>query len=318
MKKLAYFLGAVALALVLGLQANATIISPPVIELDANRGDQLANTIKIKNDGETAQTYYLSVEAFKAAGEDGSPTFVADESGATQWIDFAFGNITLQPGQATTIPFTVQVPQSARSGGHYIAVFAGTQAPGSEGSGVGIAARIGTLVLVRVEGETVESARIAEFSSDSDSYGMLPVNFNVRVENNGNVHVKPLGEIVVRGMFGNEATRVKVNEEGGNVLPNSVRKFTTVWGDESQPAGFFARYAQQKEDKLFGKYTAELTLVYGSGKIAKDSIQFWVLPTERIIVDLVILIVLVFAIIWIVKQYNLWLISQYEKGKRKK
>src|SRR5690606_23491868 len=118
--------------------------------------------------------------------------------------------------------------------------------------------------------------------------------------------------------FGNEATRLKLNEEEGNVLPNSIRKFTTTWGDEAAD-GFFARYAQQKEDKLFGKYTAELTMVYGQGKVAKSEIQFWVLPWERIIVDLVLLVVIVFSLIAGIKRYNAWIIAQalYNSSKKK-
>jgi hypothetical protein len=318
MKKLTYILGVFALALTLGVNsANATIVSPPVIELEAGRGDQLANTIKIKNDGDQAESYTLSVEAFQAAGEEGQPTFVSDASGATSWVSFAFDTLTLQPGQSSTIPFTVQIPESAPAGGHYVAVFAETAAGETQSTGVGISARLGSLVLINVEGNTIESARIAEFSSDKDTYSMLPVDFNVRVENNGNTHVKPFGEIVVRGFFGNEATRLQVNADGGNVLPNSVRRFTTTWGSDEEPSGFFARYAKQKEEKLFGKYTAELSLVYGDGKVAKSDIQFWVVPAERIIVDLVILVIVVLVIIWLVKQYNKWLIEQYRKGGKK-
>jgi len=318
MKKFSLLVISAALALVLGARgAGATIVSPPTIEIDANRGDKISNTIKIKNDGATRETYYLTAEAFTATGEDGQPSFKKDGDEAVNWINFDFKSIVLQEGQATTVPFTLNIPQAARSGGHYIAVFASTTPPTVSGTGVGIAQRIGSLILVRVEGETVESARIAEFSSDKDSYGMLPAEFAVRLENNGNVHLKPLGEVVVRGMFGKEATRLKVNAEGGNVLPNSIRRFTAVWGAENDAQGFFGRYLQQKQDKLIGKYTAELTMVYGQNKVLKDEVQFWVMPWERIIVDLVLLVIAVAIIAVLVKKYNGWVITRaMEKSSR--
>jgi len=314
MKKIFYVIGVIAMAVALGGTAKATVVSPPLLELDANRGDQLANTIKLKNDGEKAETYYLSTQAFKAAGEDGKPQFTDDKSDIVSWITFAFDNITLQAGQATTIPFTLKVPATASAGGHYVAVFATTTPPAITGSGVGIQARIGSLILVRIAGETVESARIAEFSTDKDSYSMLPVNFNVRVENSGNVHLKPFGEIVVRNFWGNEATRVKVNEEGGNVLPNSLRKYTTSWGSASTAQGFWGRYMEERKDRAFGKYTAELTLAYAEGKALKSEISFWVMPVERIIVNLIILIIVVIVLVFAIRKYNEWVVEQYRNG----
>lgn len=311
MKKIFYVFGVIAMAVALGGTAKATVVSPPLLELDANRGDQLANTIKLKNDGTVAETYYLSTQAFKAAGEDGKPQFTDDKSDIVSWISFQFTNVTLQPGQAITIPFTLSVPATATAGGHYAAVFATTTPPSVEGTGVGIQARIGTLILVKIAGETVESARIAEFSTDKDSYSMLPVNFNIRVENSGNVHLKPFGEIVVRNFWGNEATRLKVNEEGGNVLPNSMRKYTTAWGSASTAEGFWARYTQERQDHAFGKYTAELTLAYAEGKALKSQISFWVVPVERIIVNLIILIILVIILVFAIRKYNEWVVVQY-------
>lgn len=311
MKKIFYVITVLAMAIALGGTAKATVISPPLIELEANRGDQLANTIKVKNDGTTAQTYYLSTQAFKAEGETGQPTFIDDTTDIVSWIKFAFDSITLQPGQTANIPFTINVPDTAASGGHYAAVFASTQPPTVTGSGVGVAARLGTLILVNVAGQTNESARIAEFSTDKDSYSMLPVDFTTRVENNGNVHIKPVGEIVVRNFWGGEATRLKLNEEGGNVLPNSIRRFDTIWGKDVKATGFFDRYKEEKNEHLFGKYTAELTMVYGEGKVAKSSVQFWVVPTERIIVDLILILLIILVLVFLIKRYNAWLITKY-------
>lgn len=319
MKKIFYVLGLFALVLTLGINsAKASIVSPPTFELEASGGDQLANTIKLKNDTAASETYYLSAEAFKASGEEGKPEFTTETDGIVSWISFAFSTITLQAGQTAAIPFTVNVPQFAKPGGYYAAVFATTTPPAVEGSGVGVSARIGSLVLVKVAGAVNESAKIAEFSTTKNSYSMLPVDFTTRVENNGGIHVKPYGEIIVRNMWGTEATRVRVNEAGGNVLPNSIRKFTSTWGVDSGATSFFQKYAQEKKEKAFGKYTAELTLGYGEGKILKSSVTFMVIPTERIIVDLIILIVIVLILIAVLRKYNEWLITNYnEKSKGK-
>ena len=47
----------------------------------------------------------------------------------------------------------------------------------------------------------------------------------MRFENKGNVHVKPVGQIEIRDIFGNKVETLAVNEEKGNVLPLSIRRF---------------------------------------------------------------------------------------------
>lgn len=307
MKKFFYVIGIIAMTAVLGGTAKAMVISPPLIELEANRGDQLANTVKLKNDGEITETYYLSTQAFRAAGEDGKPQFIADNFDIVSWISFQFDSVTLQPGQTTSIPFTLNVPKDAPPGGHYAAVFATTTPPSVGGSAVQIQARIGTLILVTVAGVRIESARIIEFSTEKDSYNVLPVNFTVRMQNNGNVHLKPTGEIIIRNFLDVETSRMKINEDEGNILPESMRKFTAIWGKSSSKTGFWENYRNECIERAFGKYTARLAMDYGNGRVLNGDVSFWVIPVERIIVNMFILLIFVTFLVLAIRKYNIWL-----------
>ncbi|MCX6743020.1 MAG: hypothetical protein NT116_02170, partial [Candidatus Parcubacteria bacterium] len=64
-----------AVGLLLPLASSAVTVSPPIIELDAAKGDVINQSIKVRNEGAAAVTYYLSAERFVAGGEAGQPAF---------------------------------------------------------------------------------------------------------------------------------------------------------------------------------------------------------------------------------------------------
>lgn len=305
--------------LVLPAAGGAVTVSPPIIEIDAARGDVINQVLKVRNESESAVTYYLTAERFIASGEEGQPQFVGEDIGLSTWMDFPVENVTVPGGETVEIPFTIAIPNFAGPGGHYAAIFLSTLPPDSAagGSQVSIAQKIGTLVLVRIAGDIKEGANISEFEAAGDTFDSLPVDFNLRVENTGNVHVKPMGTILLKNMFGSVAGQVAVNDAGGNVLPEQIRKFTPTWVKNPNAVGantFWGKYRQQKENYAFGKYNADLTLAYGTaGKVLTADTSFWVIPWNIIIVNLIILVILVVILYYGVKKYNAWLLTKYGK-----
>jgi len=305
--------------LLLPLAGNAVTVSPPIIELDAARGDVISQVLKVRNESDSATTYYITAERFVAGGEEGRPQFVGEDIGLSTWMDFPVKNVTVPGGETVEIPFTIAIPNYAGPGGHYAAIFLSTLPPDTSagGSQVAIAQKIGTLVLVRIAGDVKESANIAEFRTTADTYDSLPVDFNLRIENTGNVHVKPMGTILLKNMFGSVAGQVAVNNAGGNVLPEQIRKFNPEWVKNPNAVGatsFWGKYRQQKENYAFGKYIADLTLAYGTaGKVLTARTSFWVVPWNIIIVNLIILVILVVILYYAIKKYNAWLLAKYGK-----
>jgi len=322
-KKIIYL---VALALVCSLvvpaASNAITISPPIVELDLNKGDVVSQSIKLLNDSDVAQTYYLAVQRFIAAPSgDGTPEFIEETAslGLASWMILPYDNIKVEAKATTEIPLMIKIPANAPPGGHYAALFVGTEKPQAEGSQVGLTQRIGTLFLVRIAGNVKEAAAITQFSTDKKSYSSLPVEFTTTIANLGNVHIKPKGNIVIRNMVGRKAAVLPINPKGGNILPDSDRTFTSSWTksyeDMAKGGGFWAKYKEQRDNFAFGKYTAEVTAVYGSNKVAKATTSFWVFPIYVIVVQLIFWIIIILLIIFGFKKYNEWLISRYELGK---
>ena len=162
------------------------------------------------------------------------------------------------------------MPQDAEPGGHYAGILVGRFSPEAlEGSGtaaVTVGSVAASLVLVAVSGEVIEEGSIVEFRADKGVYEHFPVDFFIRFENTGNVHVKPQGTIeIYEGS--NKVYELQVNKASGNVLPNSIRQFDATWS----------------EGKTFGKYRAVVTLDYGTeDKTVTAELTFWVIPWKMI------------------------------------
>ena len=286
-------------------------VSPAIIEINAEKGKTYDIKIKITNTTTSDQEYFANINDFKAKDETGNPEFITDSKAPSsasivQWIQ-PIATLRLNPNQSKEIIAKMVVPANAEPGGHYGIIRFGNQ-PGTTGQvGASIAASTGPLVLVRVDGEVKESLTTADFYTQHKGkkqsfFEQGPVDFVERLTNNGNVHVKPKGDIVVTNMLGRQVGSVKVNDNNGNVLPSSTRRFE-----------------QRLENKwMFGKYTAKMTLSYGTAGGALDAMTtFWVIPYKLIALAMLIIIFIIFVLRKAVSRYKKNIIEKALKAKQK-
>jgi len=305
--------------------ALALTISPPKIELDANPGSIINQTIKLFNETEEARIFYPAVQDFTARGETGEPGFVAKEKNPyslADWIKIDIGPIALSPKERKEIQFTVQVPENAEPGGRYAGILFSTQPPEvmQGATPIAVAGKVGSLVLLRVGGEVVEFGRLVEFDTkdQKDFYTHLPIDFYIRFENLGNVHLKPQGEVKLQGLLDITATptTLLVNEAGGNALPQSIRRYDVSWTKPGvKAAGVKLSLAQELKHQwkgfAIGKFTARLNLYYGTeARQMTAEKSFWVFPWLLILVIAVVAAVLAFGLKIGIKKYNAWIIRR--------
>ncbi len=294
---------------VLAQEALSLQVSPPILEIEINPGETYSDFIKFENLSDTETlTLYPQILSFKAKGEEGAQEFIEDNSETTnfslsQWVDISTNVITLKPLERIVLPFTITVPADAEPGGRYAAILLGNQptAPGV-GSNVALGAQTGSIILAKVSGEVTENATLTQFKTGKDSYQYPPVDFEITIQNSGNVHVKPLGKIEIVNMFGKTVDEVVVNESKGNVLPESSRKFTPSW---------------ETEKFTIGKFTAKLSLEYGeqNPETLSNEISFWVLPTKEIAIGVGVLVLVILLFFVLVKTYNRMVIKKALKMK---
>ena len=301
----------------LPVSASALTISPTKIEVAADPGQQLIGEIEVFNEEAEDKTFFTSYENFEPRGETGSPYFVGGGSGLASWIQTQ-ESFTIRPGEKLVIPYTVTVPASATAGGYFAAIFFGTQPPVTgEGAEVAIGGKVGSLLLLRVNGEISESGGVLDFMTASSSrfFTGLPVSFSYRFNNTGADRVVPKGELTVKNTFGMKSAVMLINKNEGSVLPNSTRKFDLVWSEDESldaDASFFTTVWYQLTHFRFGLYRAILEASWGeSGQRATTTAWFVVLPWQLLSILAVLAVGLRFGLGF----YNRAIIARAVKSK---
>jgi len=294
--------------------AQGIQISPTLVQLNGSKGNTYNINLGVTNVTGTDLLYRTSITDFGASGETGSPhifinTKLTPASSVRTWVN-VLPEFTLVAHQARTVTAQITIPSNAEPGGHYgVIQFSGT-APTVKSTGVGLSASAGVLLLVTVAGNINEQANLASFYTSSAVNGKEnsffesgPAYLIVRIQNVGNVHVEPIGNISVTDMFGNVVASLPVNKDKSNVLPNSIRRFTG---------------AKVNKDWMFGRYTANLTLSYGThGQAITGTIYFWVIPYRLILVVLLVLATVIYILRRMIKVYNKRIIEKAKNENKK-
>jgi len=252
-------------------------VTPPLIKINISPGEVWSSSVKIVNNNPRDLQVFASVMDFKS-GQEGGIVFIRDKDSLagekfllSQWIEISSDPILIPAYQSRQVPFRINVPLDAEPGGKYATILVGT-GPATEdipGTGIRISTLVSSLILANVRGEVIEAARIREFSTEKTFYQEPEVRFTLRMENTGNVHIQPQGEIRIFNFWGKERGMISINHktEYGNVLPQSVRKWNFTW---------------QGEESLLeaGRYKAVLTLFYGNEakQTVTRTVYFWVVP----------------------------------------
>lgn len=305
-------------------KVSALTISPARIEVNADPGTTISKQITLYNEGQSAQTYYVSYSNFEAQGETGSPLFVEPKGDLGTWMD-AGRSYTLQPGETIVVPVSISVPSDAYSGGHFAVVFFGSM-PEEDGQ-VSVGAKTGTLVLLTVNGDVLEAGGLVSFNTKDKKffYNSLPVYLEYRWKNDGNDRVKPEGSVVIRNMFYIPATRMNANSVSGNILPHSTRLFSLEWikykpnKKDVVPTSFFGSYfhtvSYQWKNFALGPYIANLNLIYGThGEQSSKTTFFFVFPWQLFIIILLVFVIAFFVGKKLLKAHNRRIIKKARLG----
>ena len=282
-------------------------VSSPIYDFTIDPGENAQEIVKVRNVGETVQTFYPEVFDFKPKDETGTPDFILDAQDGSyayslaSWIKISTEGIKLEPNESAALNFNITVPANAEPGGHYAGILFGTSPPKVGGTQIAISNKVGSLLLVRVAGDAKETATVEEFSTPKDFFENGPVPFTVRVNNTGNVHVQPKGVIEIKNTFGKTVATFPVNEDSANVLPQSIRAFLDGENNINwNPSGL-----------TIGKFTATMTLAYGDpAKNLTDTVSFWIVPWKILLVLLLAIIITILLLVLIMKKYNKWIVSR--------
>ncbi len=255
-------------------QVNALSISPLRHTLVMDRGE--SNTIAITVTNEEDKTQYIQpdIDGFSIDPEKGYAVFnVKDE--AISWIKTKEGIIELEPNQTKDILFNLEIPNDALPGAHYLGLFAKKTNTENEGV-VSIGSRVGSLLFLYVSGEIQESLFRETFQTKKNININPNIDVNIELKNNGNIHVVPVGNLVIRNRKNKILETKNLNDSQQKIFPNNnfIKTFTFSnlnWKDA-------------------GKINIEMSLKYGlQEQEIHENISVWFIPKAVIVFALIII-----------------------------
>jgi hypothetical protein len=264
-------------------------VAPSVLELEANRSELIDASITVINTGEADQTYYLDTIGFQSDDDGQSPTFFEEneaDSVLANWIKFDEKELIVPAHTQAKVSFQIFVPDSAQDGGHYAAVTVATSPFDVVASnGAIIEAKTAVLVLLSVGGTEMnpKAAILDLVSLQKQGIKSLPWGeYTFRIQNQGNVHVKPTGTLSFTDMFGRTIASTPVNTSEGRVLPSSTRTYEATITSKTE--GWIQTASKQMSMFAAGPISAVLEIDYGGEeKLLMVQSDFWLIPWQLIV-----------------------------------
>ncbi len=300
-------------------------VSPVFFDFSSNPESTISDKIRIRNN--TTSPLPIKLEVKRLTGDESGDLVLRDDNSDTSlsWITFSTDKIVAKPLEWTDVPFKIDVPKEAAYGYYFAVSFTQDNTNPLAKTGVALtgAAAVPILLNVRKEGAKAD-AKILEFSTKTYINEYLPIDFLVKLENTGNIHVRPHGNIFISDGSSKDIAILNVNQSSANIIPGTKKTFDISWTD-----GFLVKEpviedGQVKLDKngksiekltinwnkltsfRIGKYTANLLLVFDNGKrdvSLESTVSFWVIPYKAIIVMVITLIIAIILIRFIIKIY---------------
>lgn len=281
---------------------NDFVVEPGKTEVFLNPGENMVKNISVTNRVNKTVRFKLSTEDFIGTSDAKQPVVLLGDTNSPYSLkDFIVPEIrefSLEFGEKITIPVTVSVPSNAEPRGYYGALIVsndpdkieGEAAKDTEGK-TRIISRIGSLFLLKINGEGKEEGNIENFKIIGPTqmfYGSRPAGFEIAYKNTGNVHLVPYGTITINNIFGQVIKTLPV--DAYFVLPDSTRYREVEWSD-----GF-----------SLGRYTANLSLYKGyNNEFTEARVAFWVIPWKILIPAFVIISLIVALFYYILTRFEL-------------
>ncbi|MFH0952017.1 MAG: hypothetical protein V1838_02390 [Patescibacteria group bacterium] len=322
MKKADSFINKVVISVIAGLvvlggvffcihSASAITISELNVEINADPGDMIERTVQIYDESKLGMTIYPAVYNFtQDPNLEGTVLLItraADMKPDRNWIKYDVESIEL-PADGTLVEFKyrIEVPADGDPGTHLLSMAFQSKPPlpeGQEGVFITVGSRVAANIFLKVSGiayDEIEAdfqvgaytntdpdltaAEKKEFFQPKWFFLKPPVDFLVTVDNLGTTHQKPDGNIRIQNdLTGKVYDKIDVNQDNLIILPGTERTLAV----DSFGQGF-----------MFGKYRAQLTLVYGEPLSGYNkTVTFWIIPIWEILIALAILLAIIVIII---------------------
>lgn len=300
-------------------QESGISIKPAMFEKTIDPGTEERYSVSVVNLNGAEQKFYVFTRNISGVKDGGVPIFANDNVERTgyelaDWINLPFSEITVPANGSISLDITLNIPAEASPGSHFGGVFISVDPPDIKQSGAAVGYQVAHIVSVRVAGDVKEEASIRQFSTSQYLYGSQKIDFSIRIENTGNVLIKPVGPLEIYNMLGNKVGDAMFNVDQASVLP----KFPNATNEEDNGVRLF-EISWEGDSIGFGRYEAILSPVYGdygAKKTMSSTVSFWILPMNIIGPALGVLAVILLIVYAFVRVYIRRSLAHVGQGRR--
>lgn len=223
-------------------QSDVQILySPLVMELAGNRGAAVPFEITIMNQAQFSTAYFRAYTTGLREGHDGVYRTFDDtewEFGASSWIELEADEFAIPPGQGHVVRGHVHIPRRGPASGYATVVLelVPEPAPGDVAASTAYYQRFTTALEIIVGNQHRRSAYISEMQvvpTNSSpqlaaTYGPNLMLFLATLQNDGDVHVKGSGQLIIRDTLGRRLRSVPLGSGRGVVIPEAAVDYGSI------------------------------------------------------------------------------------------
>lgn len=291
MRTIKFIIFITVITIIFSVNASAQVSLPLLVapvkqELTLNLGEKTAINVRFFNQGDVPVSGILRVADFLVLDKSGAPTLIDNPNqasprfSASQWITLPYDRMTIAANDKVAVQAKIEVPQDARAGGRYVAVYfqPGGIVPSASftprEAGTGVASRIASLVYIKIPGDIAEQAVVSNFFAKSFwEYG--PIEVETEIVNRGDYHIRPRAVLTITNFLGGIVSQDKLIEQ--NIFPDAALTYKNSIGPKW----------------MIGKYRIDLAASYGDkGQALTRSLSVWVFPWRLALIIVLLLIIL--------------------------
>jgi len=274
-------------------------VSPTFQNLKLQPGDKYNGELVTWNLSQEPAKYKILVKGFKQIDNTpGTAVLLSDEEeqkslySASSWITVNKDSIELVPNKNEKILYEINVPKNATKGEYHAMIsLISENYVKSNDTATLTNVSSGMPILIRIGDNFVESAELLTFKTSKNIYEKPSVLFTTIINNTGDTHISPTGEIVLTNIFNKEIARIKFNANSQSLLRDNTGNYTTQWTD---------KLITENKQLAVGPIKAELIVTYrelqpGFAPLLAQT-SFYIIPWKYILlfaITIALIVVLV-------------------------
>ena len=154
-------------------------LGPTIFYVSAKQGETLTRTLQITNRSGNVDTYQIEIEDFEGSTDNATQSTVllgknAGKYGAKDWFTCEKNELMLDHADRAFLDCMIRVPENAKAGDYYAAFLVHstkkTTVEADNAPKVEVTSRVGSLFIIRVEGDITEGGSLLSFITDKYRY----------------------------------------------------------------------------------------------------------------------------------------------------